>query len=113
MVGPERPGTARMESGGLERHLARPWRLALAVLLVVGIPTAAVGVALGFMVTTILLIVLLVGAAALLAHTSARVLDALRQQALTDPLTGLYNRRFMDEQLALFDSLAKRHGRPY
>lgn len=66
-----------------------------------------------FLTTTVLLVSLLLVAAVLLAHTSARVLDALRQQALTDPLTGLYNRRFMDEQLAVFDSLAQRHGRPY
>lgn len=66
-----------------------------------------------FMTTTVLLVSLLLVAAILLAHTSARVLDAVRQQALTDPLTGLYNRRFMNEQLAVFDSLAQRHGRPY
>ena len=33
--------------------------------------------------------------------------------AVTDELTGLYNRHFLREQLGLANSLAPRHGRPY
>ncbi|HEV8468604.1 MAG TPA: GGDEF domain-containing protein [Candidatus Limnocylindria bacterium] len=33
--------------------------------------------------------------------------------AITDELTGLYNRHFLREQLNLANSLAPRHGRPY
>jgi diguanylate cyclase (GGDEF)-like protein len=33
--------------------------------------------------------------------------------AVTDSLTGLYNRRFLEEQLDLANSLAERHGRGY
>lgn len=42
-----------------------------------------------------------------------RVLETAQRQAVTDGLTGLYNRHFMGEQLKLFHSLAERHGRPY
>lgn len=66
-----------------------------------------------FLATTALLVALLLGAAVLLGHTSARMLETMRQQALTDPLTGLYNRRSMKEQIVVFHSLAQRHGRPY
>lgn len=42
-----------------------------------------------------------------------RVLETAQRQAVTDGLTGLYNRHFMGEQLKLFHSLAERHGRAF
>jgi diguanylate cyclase (GGDEF)-like protein len=58
---------------------------------------------------------LLRGAADRVALTIAnqRVLETAQRQAVTDGLTGLYNRHFMVEQLHLLHSLATRHGRPY
>lgn len=37
--------------------------------------------------------------------------ERLRQSALTDPLTGLHNRRFLDESMAQLCARANRHGR--
>lgn len=58
---------------------------------------------------------LLRGAAERIALTIAnqRVLETAQRQAVTDGLTGLYNRHFMTEQLRLLHSLASRHGRGY
>ncbi len=42
-----------------------------------------------------------------------RVLETAQRQAVTDGVTGLYNRHFMHEQLRLLHSLAERHGRIY
>ena len=67
----------------------------------------------GLIAGNIFLVVLLAAAALLVARATRRMLEAMKQQAVTDHLTGLYNRRFMAEQLELFDSLAKRYGRPY
>lgn len=41
-----------------------------------------------------------------------RLLANLEELATTDPLTGLYNRRFFDERLRLEDALAERGTRP-
>lgn len=38
--------------------------------------------------------------------------ELLREQALRDPLTGLYNRRYLDEFFALEVARARRHSRP-
>ncbi|EIK46360.1 diguanylate cyclase with PAS/PAC sensor [Cellvibrio sp. BR] len=38
--------------------------------------------------------------------------ELLREQALRDPLTGLYNRRYLDEFFALEIARARRHSRP-
>ena len=58
---------------------------------------------------------LLRGAADRIALTVAnqRVLETAQRQAVTDGLTGLFNRHFMAEQLRLLHSLATRHGRAY
>ena len=58
---------------------------------------------------------LLRGAADRIALTVAnqRVLETAQRQAITDGLTGLYNRHFMNEQLRLLHSLATRHARGY
>lgn len=58
---------------------------------------------------------LLRGAAERIALTVAnqRVLETAQRQAVTDGLTGLYNRHFMTEQLRLLHSLATRHNRGY
>ena len=58
---------------------------------------------------------LLRGASERIALTVAnqRVLETAQRQAITDGLTGLYNRHFMNEQLRLLHSLATRHGRAY
>ena len=48
-----------------------------------------------------------------LAEANRRVLAATQREAITDSLTGLYNRRFLDEQLHLLHSLATRGHRPY
>jgi len=37
----------------------------------------------------------------------------IREQAITDDLTGLYNRRFLDTQLRMLDTAASRSGRGY
>lgn len=50
---------------------------------------------------------------AMVAVSNRRVLEATQRVALTDPLTRLYNRRFMDEQLQLLVSLAARHGQTF
>ncbi|HYY54962.1 MAG TPA: diguanylate cyclase [Candidatus Dormibacteraeota bacterium] len=58
---------------------------------------------------------LLRGASERIALTVAnqRVLETAQRQAITDGLTGLYNRHFMSEQLRLLHSLATRHARGY
>ncbi|MEK6619652.1 MAG: GGDEF domain-containing protein [Chloroflexota bacterium] len=48
-----------------------------------------------------------------LTIANRRLLETARRQATTDELTGLFNRRFMDEQLRLIQALAERHGEPY
>ncbi|HZP95381.1 MAG TPA: diguanylate cyclase [Candidatus Limnocylindria bacterium] len=48
-----------------------------------------------------------------LALANRRVLETAQRQAVTDGLTGLFNRHFLQEQLRVVQSLATRHGRPY
>ena len=45
-----------------------------------------------------------------LALTNIRLHDTLRNQSFRDPLTGLFNRRYMDEALAREIARAQRHG---
>jgi diguanylate cyclase (GGDEF)-like protein/PAS domain S-box-containing protein len=45
-----------------------------------------------------------------LAVTNLRLRETLRNQSIRDPLTGLYNRRYMEETLAREISLAERKG---
>lgn len=47
-----------------------------------------------------------------LAFTNLRLREHLREQAVRDPLTGLFNRRFLEEVLAQHLSQAARHHRP-
>jgi diguanylate cyclase (GGDEF)-like protein len=47
-----------------------------------------------------------------LALANLKLLEALRKQALHDPLTGLFNRRYMEEFLERAISSALRHKRP-
>ena len=48
-----------------------------------------------------------------LALHHLRLKQSLEFQSTRDPLTGLYNRRYMDEALRLEDLRAQRHGQPY
>ncbi len=48
----------------------------------------------------------------LVAHRTKALRDELRGLAMTDPLTGLRNRRFMQQQLSALGSLHRRHGTP-
>lgn len=48
-----------------------------------------------------------------LALANRRVLETAKLQAVTDGLTGLHNRHFLQEQLRSVQSLAARHGRSY
>ncbi len=48
-----------------------------------------------------------------LALANRRVLETAQRQAITDGLTGLHNRHFLQEQLRVVQSLAARHGRSY
>ena len=59
-------------------------------------------------------------ASALLSAHLRQAWDRLRHEkedafslAIRDPLTGVYNRIFLREQIQLLDALATRHGRPY
>jgi diguanylate cyclase (GGDEF)-like protein len=47
-----------------------------------------------------------------LIQENARLFEEIRRLALTDPLTGLYNRRKLDEVLELEIERARRYGRP-
>jgi diguanylate cyclase (GGDEF)-like protein len=47
------------------------------------------------------------------ALANRRVLETAQRQAITDGLTGLHNRHFLQAQLNLAHSLAARHGRSY
>jgi len=47
-----------------------------------------------------------------LAVSNITLRDKLRTQALRDPLTGLYNRRYMEDALERYASLAERSGTP-
>jgi diguanylate cyclase (GGDEF)-like protein len=48
----------------------------------------------------------------LVAHRTKALRDELRGLAMTDPLTGLRNRRSMQQQLSALGSLHRRHGTP-
>lgn len=54
----------------------------------------------------------IIGAQAALAFDRARLYTELRTEAITDPLTGLYNRRAIQERLAEERSRAVRHRHP-
>jgi diguanylate cyclase (GGDEF)-like protein len=43
--------------------------------------------------------------------SSMRLLELTREQALRDPLTQCHNRRFLDDYIRQYESLAQRHGR--
>jgi diguanylate cyclase (GGDEF)-like protein len=47
-----------------------------------------------------------------LALSSMGLREKLRNQALRDPLTGLYNRRYMEDMLQRFGHLSERNARP-
>ena len=47
-----------------------------------------------------------------LALANMGLREKLRNQALRDPLTGLYNRRYMEDALDRYISLAERDGSP-
>lgn len=103
----------------VQAFLAHPVRLGILVALLVGIPTAMllidelrVGV-LGSAEGRIAVLLLLLAAGGTVGVIAGQLLQALRRQAFTDSLTGLYNRRFMDVQLGLLDSRAGRYGRHY
>lgn len=48
-----------------------------------------------------------------LAITIANLFEALKEQAVTDPLTGLYNRRYFEELLEKEVTRAKRQNQPF
>lgn len=48
-----------------------------------------------------------------LALSSIALREKLRNQALRDPLTGLYNRRYMEDTLERFAHLSERNKRPF
>jgi diguanylate cyclase (GGDEF)-like protein len=48
-----------------------------------------------------------------LALSNLKLRDTLRQQSIRDPLTGLFNRRYLEETLALEIERAKRHNGPF
>lgn len=48
-----------------------------------------------------------------MAITIADLFEALKEQAVTDPLTGLYNRRYFEELLQKEVTRAKRQGQPF
>ncbi|MDP9265205.1 MAG: sensor domain-containing diguanylate cyclase [Chloroflexota bacterium] len=48
-----------------------------------------------------------------LSRTTMRLLRATQRQALTDGLTGLYNRRHLERELRALTALAKRGGQPF
>ena len=48
-----------------------------------------------------------------LALSSIALREKLRNQALRDPLTGLYNRRYMEDMLERFAHLSERNQRPF
>ena len=48
-----------------------------------------------------------------LALANLRLRETLRVQSIQDPLTGLYNRRFLEEALEKEVSRSRRHGRPF
>jgi diguanylate cyclase (GGDEF)-like protein len=48
-----------------------------------------------------------------LALSNLKLRDALRQQSVRDPLTGLFNRRYLEETLAIEIARAKRNGEPF
>ncbi len=48
-----------------------------------------------------------------LSLANLKLQDRLWNQSMTDPLTGLYNRRFMEEFLDLESLRSKRHDRPF
>ena len=47
-----------------------------------------------------------------MALINLKMKDSLRQESIRDPLTGLYNRRFMNEYLAMELAKAERQGKP-
>jgi diguanylate cyclase (GGDEF)-like protein len=64
-------------------------------------------------VSTFLALAILVSAVRLSTRRLREESDQSFRLAVTDSLTGLYNRRFLVEQLDLANSLAERHGREY
>jgi len=48
-----------------------------------------------------------------LALSNLKLRDSLRQQSIRDPLTGLFNRRYLEESLALEIQRAKRNNSPF
>lgn len=103
----------------LQAFLAHPIRLGIIIALLVGIPTAILLIdelragALGSAEGRIAVLLLLLATGGTVGLIAGQLLQALRRQAFTDGLTGLYNRRFMDVQLGLLDSRAGRYGRNY
>lgn len=102
-----------------QQFLAHPIRLGVVIALLVGIPTAILLVdslregILGRPEGRIAILLVLLAMGGAMGVFAGQLLRALRQQAYTDSLTGLYNRRFMDAQLGLLDSRAGRYGRDY
>jgi diguanylate cyclase (GGDEF)-like protein len=64
------------------------------------------------LVIVVLFLVLAVGLAWTLARTLTRLHDRVEQQAVTDPLTGLWNRRHLEEMLEREVLRAHRFGHP-
>jgi diguanylate cyclase (GGDEF)-like protein len=60
-----------------------------------------------------LIAVALAVAFALLYRALLVATERVHEQAITDSLTGLYNRRFLDAQLGMLGRAAERDGRPY
>jgi diguanylate cyclase (GGDEF)-like protein len=98
---------------------AGTWRLAGIVAILVGVPSAflllddAGAVLLGSGAGRMVILAVLTAFGALLGASTGRLIETLRQEAMTDGLTGLYNSRYMDAHLESLDAKAARYGRNY
>lgn len=101
------------------RIFATTWSLSLLVGVLVAIPFAFLELdgprelLLASPAGRAAVLIVLIAFGALVGASTGRLVDGLRRQVVTDSLTGLYNRRFMDTQLELLDAKASRYGRRY
>lgn len=103
----------------LQELLGHPVRFAVVTAMLAGLP---IGLVLNDTVRTTVLgeplgrvafVTLLVSFGAVIGAVGGQLISALRSQAFMDTLTGLYNRRFMDVELALLQSRAGRYSHDF